>query len=67
LGRKFGLIAACVVFVLGVGLQLDTKFATFIVGRVIAGLGVGMVSCLVPVRMSFLRCVFALSALPLLR
>ena len=39
-GRKWGLVAACAVFSLGVGLQLDTRWATFIVGRVIAGLGV---------------------------
>jgi len=39
-GRKWGLIMSCLVFCLGVGLQLDTKWATFIVGRVIAGFGV---------------------------
>ncbi|KAJ6579571.1 monosaccharide importer [Mycena vulgaris] len=47
-GRKWGIVASCVIFSLGVGLQLDTKWATFVVGRVIAGLGVGLVSCLVP-------------------
>ncbi|KAL7418068.1 monosaccharide importer [Mrakia frigida] len=52
LGRKYGLIVACVIFVLGVGIQLDTKFAAFIVGRVVAGLGVGMISCLVPMYQS---------------
>ena len=31
LGRKKGLIAACVLFCLGIGLQLDTKFAAFVV------------------------------------
>lgn len=39
-GRKWGLVAACAIFSLGVGLQLDTRWATFIVGRVIAGIGV---------------------------
>lgn len=39
LGRKFGLVGACVIFCLGVGLQLDTNWATFVVGRVIAGVG----------------------------
>ncbi|KAJ7661540.1 monosaccharide importer [Mycena polygramma] len=51
-GRKWGIVASCVVFSLGVGLQLDTKWATFVVGRVIAGLGVGLVSCLVPMYQS---------------
>lgn len=36
-GRKWGIVSACGIFVLGVGLQMDTKWATFIVGRVIAG------------------------------
>ncbi|KAG6917552.1 hypothetical protein DXG01_002020 [Tephrocybe rancida] len=51
-GRKWGIIASCAVFSLGVGLQLDTKWATFVVGRVIAGFGVGLVSCLVPMYQS---------------
>ncbi|KAJ6544234.1 monosaccharide importer [Mycena capillaripes] len=51
-GRKWGIVASCVVFSLGVGLQLDTHWATFVVGRVIAGLGVGLVSCLVPMYQS---------------
>ena len=32
-GRKWGIVSACGIFVLGVGLQMDTKWATFIVGR----------------------------------
>jgi MFS family permease len=32
-GRKWGIVCSCVVFSLGVGLQLDTKWATFVVGR----------------------------------
>ncbi|KAH9482118.1 Major facilitator-type transporter ecdD [Psilocybe cubensis] len=52
LGRKWGLVASCMVFCLGVGLQLDTSWAVFIVGRVIAGFGVGLVSCLVPMYQS---------------
>jgi len=51
-GRKWGIIASCVVFSLGVGLQLDTQWATFVVGRVIAGFGVGLVSCLIPMYQS---------------
>ncbi|KAF7331036.1 putative glucose transporter rco-3 [Mycena venus] len=51
-GRKWGIVCSCVIFSLGVGLQLDTKWATFVVGRVIAGIGVGLVSCLVPMYQS---------------
>ena len=39
-GRKWGLIMSCLVFCVGVSLQLDTRWITFIVGRVIAGFGV---------------------------
>ncbi|KAJ7755166.1 monosaccharide importer [Mycena metata] len=51
-GRKYGITFSCVIFALGVGLQLDTHWATFVIGRVIAGLGVGLVSCLVPMYQS---------------
>ncbi|KAF9515075.1 hypothetical protein BS47DRAFT_1381619 [Hydnum rufescens UP504] len=51
-GRKWGLISSCIIFCLGVGLQLDTRWVTFVVGRVVAGLGVGAVSCLVPMYQS---------------
>ncbi|KAF8801531.1 general substrate transporter [Phlegmacium glaucopus] len=51
-GRKWGIVASCVIFSLGVGLQLDARWQTFIVGRVIAGIGVGLVSCLVPMYQS---------------
>ena len=39
-GRKWGIVASCMIFSLGVGLQLDTQWNTFVVGRVIAGIGV---------------------------
>ncbi|KDN35077.1 hypothetical protein RSAG8_11915, partial [Rhizoctonia solani AG-8 WAC10335] len=53
LGRKWGLIAACLVFSVGVALQTGaTGVPVFVVGRVFAGLGVGMVSCLVPMYQS---------------
>ena len=39
-GRKWGIVASCLIFSLGVGMQLDTHWPTFIVGRVIAGIGV---------------------------
>ncbi|CAK5272209.1 unnamed protein product [Mycena citricolor] len=52
IGRKWGIVYSCIIFSLGVGLQLDTHWATFVVGRVIAGVGVGLVSCLVPMYQS---------------
>ncbi|KJA21016.1 hypothetical protein HYPSUDRAFT_42600 [Hypholoma sublateritium FD-334 SS-4] len=52
LGRKYGIVSGCVVFFLGIGLQLDTQWVTFVIGRVIAGLGVGIISCLVPMYQS---------------
>ena len=52
IGRKYGLVLSCLVFCVGIGLQLDTHWAVFIIGRVIAGLGVGLVSCLVPMYQS---------------
>jgi MFS transporter, SP family, sugar:H+ symporter len=39
-GRKWGIVVSCMIFSLGIGLQLDTHWPTFIVGRVIAGIGV---------------------------
>ncbi|KAI0644166.1 general substrate transporter [Trametes meyenii] len=53
LGRKRGLISSCVVFSLGIALQTGAhNWATFIVGRFFAGLGVGLVSTLVPMYQS---------------
>lgn len=53
LGRRWGIISACLVFSIGVALQTaSTTLPLFIVGRVIAGLGVGLVSCLVPLYQS---------------
>ena len=39
-GRKWGIVVSCMVFSLGIGLQLDTQWSAFIVGRFIAGVGV---------------------------
>ena len=53
LGRKMGLIASCLVFCVGVAMQTAaTKLPLFVVGRVWAGLGVGLVSTLVPMYQS---------------
>jgi len=47
LGRRWGLIASCVVFSLGVIFQTAaTATALFALGRFIAGYGVGLVSAL---------------------
>lgn len=53
LGRRWGVIAACGVFCVGVALQTaSTTVPVFTVGRVFAGLGVGLTSCLVPMYQS---------------
>ncbi|KAF8471318.1 general substrate transporter [Kalaharituber pfeilii] len=53
LGRRWGLIASCVVFSLGVIFQTAaTETALFSVGRFVAGYGVGLVSALVPLYQS---------------
>jgi len=53
LGRKWGLVASCLVFCVGVAMQTAaTKLPLFVVGRVWAGLGVGLVSTLVPMYQS---------------
>jgi sugar porter (SP) family MFS transporter len=53
LGRKWGLIASCLVFAIGVALQTAaTAIPLFVVGRVWAGVGVGLVSTLVPMYQS---------------
>ena len=53
IGRKWGLVLACLVFSIGVALQTAaTSLSPFIVGRVWAGLGVGMVSTLAPMYQS---------------
>ncbi|KAG0152433.1 hypothetical protein CROQUDRAFT_649835 [Cronartium quercuum f. sp. fusiforme G11] len=53
LGRRWGVIASCGVFCIGVILQtVSTTVPVFAVGRVFAGLGVGLTSCLVPMYQS---------------
>jgi len=48
IGRRWGLMVASAVFSLGVGLQLAPTWVVFILGRVVAGLGVGLISSLCP-------------------
>lgn len=53
LGRRWGLIVACFIFSIGVSCQVAaTSLPLFVVGRVVAGLGVGIVSCIVPMYQS---------------
>lgn len=53
LGRRGGIISACIVFSLGVALQTGAhNLAMFIVGRFFAGLGVGLISTAVPIYQS---------------
>ena len=55
LGRRWGLQVAMVVFCLGVALQTAANpqdDALFVVGRVVAGLGVGIISTIVPMYQS---------------
>ncbi|KAJ8501694.1 hypothetical protein ONZ51_g429 [Trametes cubensis] len=52
-GRRIGMMFSCLVLCLGVALQTGASdLATFIVGRFFAGLGVGLVSILVPLYQS---------------
>ncbi|KAI0708858.1 MFS monosaccharide transporter [Cerioporus squamosus] len=53
LGRRMGIICSCLVFSLGVALQTGApNLAAFLIGRVFAGAGVGLVSTLVPMYQS---------------
>jgi len=53
LGRKWGLISACLVFSIGIAMQTAaTAIPLFAVGRVFAGLGVGIVSTIAPMYQS---------------
>ncbi|GAA6012729.1 hypothetical protein JCM10207_005340 [Rhodosporidiobolus poonsookiae] len=53
LGRRYGIMAFLSLFCIGVACQTGAhNFATFVVGRVFAGLGVGGTSCLVPMYQS---------------
>ncbi|KAK9473862.1 general substrate transporter [Dipodascopsis tothii] len=53
IGRRYGLIASCGVFCVGVALQTAaTKIPIFVAGRFFAGLGVGLLSALVPLYQS---------------
>lgn len=53
LGRRLGLVASSMVFILGVALQTAaTAIPLFVAGRFFAGFGVGLVSALVPLYQS---------------
>jgi sugar porter (SP) family MFS transporter len=53
LGRKWGIVVACLVFSVGIAMQTAANgIPLFVVGRVFAGLGVGLVSVLIPMYQS---------------
>ena len=53
IGRKWGIVVSCLVFSVGIAIQTaSTAIAPFVVGRAWAGLGVGLVSTLVPMYQS---------------
>ncbi|KAF2995439.1 Plasma membrane low glucose sensor [Neopestalotiopsis sp. 37M] len=53
MGRRLGLIGACIVFILGVILQTAAvALPLFLAGRFFAGLGVGLLSAIVPLYQS---------------
>nr|ANC28056.1 major facilitator superfamily [Polyporus umbellatus] len=53
IGRRMGIIVSCLVFSVGVALQTGAhNMATFVIGRVFAGAGVGLVSTLIPMYQS---------------
>jgi len=53
LGRKWGVVVACLVFSVGVAMQAGSLgIPLFVVGRIFAGLGVGIVSTLIPMYQS---------------
>ena len=52
-GRRGGIFVACLVFCFGVAMQTGCHtFPVFVVGRVFAGLGVGIVSTCIPMYLS---------------
>jgi SP family sugar:H+ symporter-like MFS transporter len=52
-GRKLGLMVTCLIFSVGVAIQTGTtNWAAFNIGRVVAGLGVGLISTLIPMYLS---------------
>lgn len=50
LGRRYAMTAECIVFCIGVVIQIVsfTSWVQFAIGRLIAGLGVGALSAAVP-------------------
>lgn len=49
IGRRYGLMVSCVVFIVGALLQVaSSTIPVFSVGRCVAGMGVGMLSTLIP-------------------
>lgn len=47
-GRRYAITASCVVFIIGICLQMLASYECFLAGRVLAGLGVGLTSVIGP-------------------
>ncbi|KKY21359.1 putative monosaccharide transporter [Phaeomoniella chlamydospora] len=53
IGRRFTIIAGCIVFIIGVALQTaSTEMGLLVAGRLVAGFGVGFVSAIIILYMS---------------
>lgn len=52
LGRRMGLIFTMAIFCVGVALQMLASYIPFVIGRLVAGFAVGLVSALVPLYQS---------------
>ncbi|KAK2463563.1 hypothetical protein APHAL10511_004314 [Amanita phalloides] len=53
IGRRSGIIMACLIFSMGVAMQTAAvQIPLFVAGRIVAGFGVGLVSCLCPMYQS---------------
>lgn len=53
IGRRFTIIAGCMIFSIGVVLQVaSTQYSLLVAGRLVAGLGVGFVSAIIILYMS---------------
>ncbi|EED19623.1 sugar transporter, putative [Talaromyces stipitatus ATCC 10500] len=49
IGRRYGLMVSCLIFIVGASLQVaSVSIPVFAAGRCVAGLGVGMLSTLIP-------------------
>lgn len=68
IGRRWGLICSCTLFIIGVVLQIVSEsMPLYVVGRGIAGFGVGMLSTLIPLYQSEMLVVCSMSLSAIIR